>query len=517
MRVIQLLDPLLEFCTPLTCPFPALLAVLLVPVLLRHVKSNCRRAVIIVLGAGLLFAVYHAACVNTGVKRWLEAVNTPFVAVYWLLILPALYLPRGRWYKVFLVIPAAIIVLAVMAVFDAYRTVPKGQGGFHWFLIRPAYLMGGIASLLVLIQPFVSLKWFRFAVRLACLLVVVYGGFAFRQDYSDYRAMLERRRTSRPGIMNLSETSPVLQSDKRMLYLPSAPCRFTGDGGYVQGCNLEMFQRLMQVDLVAVRRRDPGAVGTLSVVVGAVVLFLTLCFLAGRWCCGWVCPLSTLGGVLDWFRRRLGLPHLKPAQPVKLAYLFSGLSFAGLALVLAKAYPHLDADGKFAGCKIPLYPFCKICPGQQVCPVAAHGLGNYPGIPTWEWGFGFFRIASVTLLVLFAFSFMASRRLWCRLCPMGMISGLFNRGGALTLAKDPQKCNQCGVCADVCPMDIDLVRAEMQDRNVSSFECVLCLKCVEKCPRDGCLSLEHAGVKVVESRFETGGAVKERTHSQEVT
>jgi len=36
---------------------------------------------------------------------------------------------------------------------------------------------------------------------------------------------------------------------------------------------------------------------------------------------------------------------------------------------MAKAFPHLDANGKFAGCKLPIYPLCKLCPGQQVCPV----------------------------------------------------------------------------------------------------------------------------------------------------
>ena len=502
MRIIQLADPVLSFLTPLTCPFAALLAAFLVPMLLRRVKSIRRRFLAIILGASLFFAAYHAACLNASVRFWLEALNTPLVAAYWLVILPALYLPRNRWYKFFLLVPAAILALAVLAVFDAYQTVPEGEGGFRWFLIRPAYLIGGVISVLVLIQPWLTLKRFRFTVRLVCLLVLLYGGFAFRQNYDDYQAMLERRRTTQPGIMNLSETTPVLQSEKRMLYLPSAPCRFSADGGYVQGCYLEMFQRLMQLDLVAVWQGDPGAVAALYVLTGALLLFVILCFMVARWFCGWMCPLSTLGNILDWFRRKLRLPHVKPSQPAKLGYLFSGLGFAGIALAMAKVYPHLDADGKFAGCKIPVYPFCKICPSQQICPVAAHGWDNYSGLPTWEWGFGFFRAASLSLLALFAFSFIATRRLWCRFCPMGMLSGIFNRGGALALTKDAQKCNQCGICADVCPMDIDLVRSEMKERHVGSYDCVLCLKCVESCPRDGCLSLEHAGVKVTESHFE---------------
>jgi Fe-S-cluster-containing hydrogenase component 2 len=64
------------------------------------------------------------------------------------------------------------------------------------------------------------------------------------------------------------------------------------------------------------------------------------------------------------------------------------------------------------------------------------------------------------------------------------------------------------VCSEVCPADVDLLRAEIHDSNVSSYDCILCLKCVEMCPRDGCLSLEHAGTVVLESRFRERAASK---------
>jgi polyferredoxin len=118
-----------------------------------------------------------------------------------------------------------------------------------------------------------------------------------------------------------------------------------------------------------------------------------------------------------------------------------------------------------------------------------------------EWLFGFFRIAALLLLGLFLFGFITSRRLWCRFCPMGMIGGIFNRGGLLALKKDTQKCNGCSVCREVCPMDIHLVKEEMHHSNVSSFDCIYCLKCVDKCPQDKCLSLEFAGKTIVRSKF----------------
>jgi len=500
--VTRLIDPLLDLGTPLTSPFLALLVALLVPVLARSRWRAALKAAALagtVLGFGLL---YHAISAGDGAGRWLAALNTPLVSVYLIVILPAMYLPRNRWYRLFLLLPAAILLLATVSVIENYRAVPEGE--WAWFLIRPAWLMGGVASLLVLVQPLLKLGDFRMLVRFACLLVLLYGGMALRTGYDDYREMVARRPMARPGIMNVSETSPALQVAERKTYLPSAPCRFTADGGYVQGCNLELLQRMMQVNWGSVGRGDAQALGDMGILVGALLLFLVLSFAAGRWFCGWVCPLSSLGDVLDWVRKKLRLPHMKPSKPVKLGYLCSGLSLAGITLAMAKAYPHLDAQGKFLGCKIPLYPFCKICPSQQICPVAAAGPGNYPGLPPWaDWPF--FRIAVLALLAVFAFSFAAGRRLWCRLCPMGMISGVFNRGGLMTLRKNPLKCNRCGVCREVCPMDIDLVRSEMKSTDVSSYDCVLCLRCVEKCPRDECLSLEHAGLKVAGSHFDGKG------------
>jgi ferredoxin len=502
--VIALLERLFSQAAPLTSPLLALGVTLLVPVLRTRARGVWLRGALLLLAVAAFWAVYVWSAQWPAAGRWLAALNSPLFAVYLVLVLPALYLPRNRHYRLFLVVPAAILVLAVLSVIDAYGSVPDGDRGFYWFLIRPAWLIGGVASLLILIQPLLSLKWFRRAVRAACLIVLLYGGFAFRQSYADYQGMLGRRRDAGASVMRIMETSPVLQSDSRMTYVPSAPCRFSADGGYVQGCNVEMLQRLMQVDLVKAWGGDPGELSLLAVLFGAATMFFILCFLAGRWFCGWLCPLATLGNVLDWCRRRLGLPHLKPSEPVKLTYLFSGIGLSSLALLMAKAYPHLDADGRFLGCKIPLYPFCKICPGQQVCPVAAGGPGAWDGLPTWEWGFGFFRIACAALLALFLLSFVAGRQLWCRFCPMGIVSGVFNRGGMVRLTKDAVRCNQCGTCADVCPMDIDRVRADMEHTDVTSYHCILCLKCVEKCPRDRCLGVEHAGVKVMESRYDGG-------------
>jgi ferredoxin len=473
--------------------------VALLPALARRRWSPAVKALALLLVAGGFGVLHRLLCAWPGISDWLAATESPMVAIFLTVVMPAMYLPRDRWYPVFLLLPLALVLHACAQVVANCLTGPPG---WHWFPVRPAWLIGGVASLLVLVQPLLRLRHFRFVVRLTCFLVLTYGGCALRSSARDYREAVARREGIVIGV--ITDTVPALQNDRRMTYLPSAPCRFTADGGYVQGCNMEMAQRVMQVNWLDGSRRAE-AIGSTSLLLGALVLFLAMSLIAARWFCGWLCPLSFIGDVLDRVRRLLRLPHLKPSRPVKLAYFSSGLGLAGIGLLMAKLQPHVDPDtGAIAGCKIPLYPFCKICPSQPICSTVGRGAPEYSPVPTTDMGFGFFTTFYLLLLAVFVLSFAAGRRLWCRLCPMGMISGIFNRGGFVKLRKDPLKCNSCGVCAEVCPMDIDLVRSEMVGTDVSSFDCVLCLKCVEKCPRDGCLGLEHAGVTVTESRFDGG-------------
>ncbi|TET36509.1 MAG: 4Fe-4S binding protein [Planctomycetota bacterium] len=450
----------------------------------------------------LFWICYQLAARSSDAALWLTRLDSPVFVAFVVLAVPTIYMPRRWYYKVFLILPAAMIVLAVVDVFRQYSRVPEGAG-FAWFLVKPAYLIAATTGFLIICQYFLSLGRFRKVTRITMLLLLIYGGFAFRQNYIDYKDALARRSTTSTDIMLIAETVPVLKGDNKVTHVPAAPCRFSADGGYVQGCPMELLQRLFQVNTTKVAQADMGETSAMAISLAAVLFIAVLCFISARWWCGWICPLSTLGDIFDTIRRWFGLPHLKTARPINLAYLFTGLSLGSFGLLLAKLYPHIDEQGKFMGCKIPVYPFCKICPGQQVCPVASQGLGAYPGLPTWDWLYGFFKIACFTLLVLYLASFAVGRRLWCRLCPMGMINGIFNRGGLISLKKDAQKCNKCAACNEVCPMDIHTVAEEMEKEDVSSFDCVYCMRCVENCPQDKCLRIEFAGKTLAESEFRT--------------
>jgi formate hydrogenlyase subunit 6/NADH:ubiquinone oxidoreductase subunit I len=50
-------------------------------------------------------------------------------------------------------------------------------------------------------------------------------------------------------------------------------------------------------------------------------------------------------------------------------------------------------------------------------------------------------------------------------------------------------------------MEIEAVRDELERGEVTTFDCVLCLRCIEACPRDACLGVTYEGRELASSRF----------------
>ena len=81
-------------------------------------------------------------------------------------------------------------------------------------------------------------------------------------------------------------------------------------------------------------------------------------------------------------------------------------------------------------------------------------------------------IAILILVVVFSTMIF---RFFCRVCPLGLLLGFFNKISFQQLRKEPG-CTNCGLCKKICPMDIDL------PSNLTSVDCIRCEKCVRACP-----------------------------------
>jgi formate hydrogenlyase subunit 6/NADH:ubiquinone oxidoreductase subunit I len=67
------------------------------------------------------------------------------------------------------------------------------------------------------------------------------------------------------------------------------------------------------------------------------------------------------------------------------------------------------------------------------------------------------------------------------------------------LNKVEERCTKCGICKRVCPTQVTQVY-EGKSGDVSTSQCIYCLRCVEMCPYEDCLQFKFAGKTVCKSR-----------------
>jgi polyferredoxin len=72
---------------------------------------------------------------------------------------------------------------------------------------------------------------------------------------------------------------------------------------------------------------------------------------------------------------------------------------------------------------------------------------------------------------------------WCRyLCPIGALLKIFNRIGIGKVRLVNEKCNGCGKCNRVCEMQVDVLGNLRDHGQITSSDCIRCLKCIDGCP-----------------------------------
>jgi ferredoxin-type protein NapH len=256
-----------------------------------------------------------------------------------------------------------------------------------------------------------------------------------------------------------------------------------------------------------------------QLIVLAVILIMPI--VLGRFFCGWLCPFGFYMDAITLIRKAAKIRHrdlpeklnvaLHNLRYVLLVFFLSvpfvlmwitplpSLQFIPvLAVVLAGPFTPL---GILMGPVIPL-----IVPWKG--PLEISGLYfSYPYVQEIiSYANAFFAqgFAWIFVALTFVGSFFI-RRVWCRFCPTGSSIAVVNRfkgfkwAPALHLDKDEEKCTKCGICKRVCPVQVTDVY-EQKGGKIDTSMCMLCLRCVEMCPYEGCLKLKLGGKTVFKSR-----------------
>jgi polyferredoxin len=200
--------------------------------------------------------------------------------------------------------------------------------------------------------------------------------------------------------------------------------------------------------------------------VGSTLLFTVL---LGRAVCGFLCPMGLVQDIMDAIRKKTKTDGISTNEK-----LYAALTPVKWAMVL------VFIELCFIGGN-----FCNFCPAVAVSPILA-------GMSTSLYVSGF-------LMIFVLIGGFFKRRLFCNICPLGYLVGLFHKVSLFRIQKDCTACTECGACYEACPMGIKTIYTERGKADVTEANCILCGECVRCCPEDKALTMTCAGVKLYTS------------------
>jgi polyferredoxin len=218
-----------------------------------------------------------------------------------------------------------------------------------------------------------------------------------------------------------------------------------------------------------------------------VTVVLTL--VAGRFVCGWVCPLGSVHQFFSWVfkKTRLLKPRKEENTRGRLAWKYYVLiavlvgsvfavDLAGIADPLSFLYRSFATGivpwfSRVGAALTGLVYSVKL---GSVGDALAQLFGTLSLNATFRQGFFLSLIfAAVVLLNI------SRERFWCRyLCPAGALLGLLSRWNIGKVRVDPEKCIKCNLCTLHCETQAN----PYPNEGWRSSECVYCYTCAAVCP-----------------------------------
>jgi ferredoxin-type protein NapH len=317
-----------------------------------------------------------------------------------------------------------------------------------------------------------KIKYIRRTTQIIFFIIIIYGGFLIAQYFHIV--------PSYPPKGTESEVNLIDQS------LPFRTCRYIQPKPTLfQACSLRYLLNL------------PINMPPLYAIAIPLAIILILYFSFGRFICGWMCPLGFTSDIMNYCRQKLKISRVSAPEKLKNFFVYWRYSFLLFLIFLSIALiiPFLEG---FYMSKNFYEVACQICPSRMILPLFA---GKMFTMPVFQNIFiSFFSVLSIIFLLIYL-SGLFMTRAWCRICPNGSLTSLFNKGSLITKEKDVQKCTRCGVCKRVCPFENEYVYDEKKKKIINNRKCISCFTCLDKCPEKDCLKAKFAGKTIFSSKF----------------
>jgi ferredoxin-type protein NapH len=193
-----------------------------------------------------------------------------------------------------------------------------------------------------------------------------------------------------------------------------------------------------------------GAVLSVDLLIGALIISLFYGLIGGRAFCSWVCPVNMVTDLANYLRRKLNIDKdgKKYIISRKFRYWF-------LATMLVVSF------------------FTGIAAFEVISPIGILTRGIIFGI-----GFGW-----TFILAIFLFDLFIVKNGWCgHMCPLGATYSLIGSKNLIRVKHDAEVCTNCGECKEVCP-EKEVLNPIIHKKSdfIDGIECTNCGRCIEVC------------------------------------
>lgn len=193
---------------------------------------------------------------------------------------------------------------------------------------------------------------------------------------------------------------------------------------------------------------------------GSIILILGVFLVTivwGRYFCGFICSFGAMQDLLNAIGK---LVPFKVKIPEKADKYLKLLKYAVLAFVVIGVWG-FSVTGDLIWSPWTVF-------------------GMYSSLSAWS-SLEYFLTLGGAFLLLIIIGSLFIERFFCKyLCPLGALFALVSRTRLNPIKRRSEKCGSCKLCTAKCSMSIPLYKYD----EVSSGECINCLKCTEVCQND---------------------------------
>jgi ferredoxin-type protein NapH len=195
-----------------------------------------------------------------------------------------------------------------------------------------------------------------------------------------------------------------------------------------------------------------GAVISIDIIIGALIITIFYMTIGGRAFCSWVCPVNMITDLANYLRRKFGFNQIQKKQPAS-----RNIRYWVIAISLVISFSMGIAAFEF------------------ISPISMVHRGIIFGL-----GFGW-----AAILVIFLFDLFVLKNGWCgHICPLGGAYSLIGKFSLIRVHHNAPNCTACMKCKEVCPESHVLHMVTKTSIPVLDGDCTNCGRCIEVCDDD---------------------------------